>query len=300
MSQNASSSVNLFEGYKRFCYIFGQKYDRNPSRDITKLIYQADLEMTPGMFTSLWFVTTVLAGVAMMVVSSVIFILPQSPFKSETPAVYILIITLIGAGAAGIGFPFYLQNEIENKKRDIDKQIPYALAFMSILASSGATPLDIIRRVSREEYGQISNEFRKVLFRVDILGEDVVTAMNGLTQNTPSDLFRDICIDMTNIIYGGGGLKSYLETKSKELMAIRRQTYKEFVESLAVFGEGYLGGVVMMITLAVLGIVISGALGIQFGPFTPTELFNVLIYALIPIINIVFLQVLSVKYSTNP
>ena len=300
MSQNASSSVNLFESYKRFCYIFGQKYDRNPSRDITKLIYQADLEMTPGMFTSLWFVTTVLAGVAMMAVSSVIFVLPQSPFKSETPVVYILLITLIGAGAAAIGFPFYLQNEIENKKRDIDKQVPYALAFMSILASSGATPLDIIRRLSREDYGQISNEFRKVLFRVDILGEDVVTAMNGLVHNTPSDLFRDICLDMTNIIYGGGGLKSYLETKSRELMAIRRQTYKEFVESLAVFGEGYLGGVVMTITLAALGIVISGALGIQFGPFTPAEMFNVLIYALIPIINIVFLQVLSVKYSTNP
>jgi flagellar protein FlaJ len=300
MTQNPSSNVDLFETYKRFCYIFGQSFDRNPSRDITKLIYQADLEMTPGMFTSLWLVTTVLAGVLMMILSSIIFLLPQSPFKSATPAPYILLIALIGAGGAGIGFPFYLQNEIENKKRDIDKQIPYALAFMSILASSGATPLDIIRRVSREEYGQISNEFRKVLFRVDILGEDVVTAMNGLTQNTPSDLFRDICVDMTNIVYGGGGLKSYLETKSKELMAIRRQTYKEFVESLAIFGEGYLGGVVMMITLAVLGIVISGALGIQFGPFTPGDLFNVLIYALIPIINIVFLQVLSVKYSTTP
>ncbi len=300
MNQNALSTVNLLESYKRFCYIFGQKYDRNPSRDITKLIYQADLEMTPGMFTSLWFVTTALAGVAMLIVSSIIFILPESPVKSATPAVYILLMTLIGAGAAGIGFPFYLQNEIENKKRDIDKQIPYALAFMSILASSGATPLDIIRRISREEYGQISNEFRKVLFRVDILGEDVVTAMNGLTQNTPSDLFRDICVDMTNIIYGGGGLKSYLETKSKELMAIRRQTYKEFVESLAVFGEGYLGGVVMTITLAVLGIVISGALGIEFGPFKPADMFNVLVYVLIPVINIVFLQMLSVKYSTNP
>jgi flagellar protein FlaJ len=83
-------------------------------------------------------------------------------------------------------------------------------------------------------------------------------------------------------------------------MAIRRQTYKEFVESLAIFGEGYLGGVVMMITLAVLGIVISGALGIQFGPFTPMDLFNLLIYVLIPIINVVFLQVLAVKYSTTP
>jgi flagellar protein FlaJ len=242
----------------------------------------------------------VLSGLLLLALSSVIFFLPQSPFHNGSPYVYILLITLIGVGASAIGFPFYLQNEIENKKRDIDKQIPYALAFMSILASSGATPLEIIRRLSREDYGQISNEFRKVLFRVDILGEDVVTAMNGLVHNTPSDLFRDICVDLTNIIYGGGGLKSYLETKSKELMAIRRQTYKEFVESLAIFGEGYLGGVVMTLTLAILGIVISGALGIELGPFEPKDLFKYLIYLIIPLINIVFLQMLSVKYSTNP
>lgn len=300
MAQPELSFENLFETYKRFCYIFGQSFDKNPNRDITKLIYQADLEMTPGMFTSLWLVTSVLSGILMLIISSLILMLPASPLHMASPYVYILLITLIGVGASGIGFPFYLQNEIENKKRDIDKQIPYALAFMSILASSGATPLDIIRRLSREDYGQISNEFRKVLFRVDILGEDIVSAMNGLVHNTPSDLFRDICVDMTNIIYGGGGLKSYLETKSKELMAIRRQTYKEFVESLAIFGEGYLGGVVMTLTLAILGIVISGALGIELGPFEPKDLFKYLIYLIIPLINIVFLQMLSVKYSTNP
>jgi flagellar protein FlaJ len=83
-------------------------------------------------------------------------------------------------------------------------------------------------------------------------------------------------------------------------MAIRRQTYKEFVESLAVFGEGYLGGVVMTITLAVLGVVITGALGIQIGPFSAQDLFNYLVYLLIPLINIIFLQMLAVKYSTNP
>jgi flagellar protein FlaJ len=300
MAQNALSFDNFFEAYKRFCYIFGQSFDRNPSRDITKLIYQADLEMTPGMFTSLWLVTSVLCGIVMLVISTILFTIPKSPLHSEMPVPYIILLTLIGVAAAGIGFPFYLQNEIENKKRDIDKQIPYALAFMSILASSGATPLDIIRRLSREDYGQISNEFRKVLFRVDILGEDVVTAMNGLVHNTPSELFRDICIDLTNIIYGGGGLKSYLETKSKDLMAIRRQTYREFVDSLAIFGEGYLGGVVMTLTLTILGIVISGALGISLGPFEPKDLFNYLIYLIIPLINIVFLQMLAVKYSTTP
>jgi flagellar protein FlaJ len=300
MATPALSFEHLFEAYKRFCYIFGQSFDRNPNRDITKLIYQADLEMTPGMFTSLWLVTSLLSGIVMLILSSLILILPMSPLYMDAPFVYILLITLIGVGASAIGFPFYLQNEIENKKRDIDKQIPYALAFMSILASSGANPLEIIRKLSHEDYGQISNEFRKVLFRVDILGEDVVSAMTGLVHNTPSDLFRDICVDMTNIIYGGGGLKSYLETKSKELMTIRRQTYKEFVDSLAIFGEGYLGGIVMTLTLAILGIVISGALGIQLGPFEPKDLFKGLIYLGIPLINIVFLQMLSVKYSTNP
>ena len=293
------SGENLLEMYKRFCYTFGRSFDRSPNRDIAKMIYQADLEMTPGMFTSLWLVSTMLVAFLMTGIAAFIFLFPASPFRLPNPALYVLLFALIGAVGIAIGFPFYLQNQIENKKRDIDKQIPYALAFMSILASSGATPLDIIRRIAREDYGQISNEFRKVLFRVDILGEDVVTAMNGLVQNTPSDLFRDICIDVTNIIYGGGGLKSYLETKSKELMAIRRQTYREFVESLAVFGEGYLGGVVMTITLAVLGIVISGAIGIELGPFPPKDLFNYLVYLIIPLINVVFLQMLGVKYSTS-
>lgn len=300
MATQTDSFEHLFELYKRFCYIFGSSFDRNPNRDIIKLIYQADLEITPGMFTSLWIVSTILVGLLMVIIASIVFLLPQSPFAIDKPLPYILLFALIGAAAVALGFPFYLQNQIENKKRDIDTRIPYALAFMSILASSGATPLDIIRRIAREDYGQISNEFRKVLFRVDVLGEDVVTAMNGLVQNTPSDLFRDICIDITNIIYGGGGLKSYLETKSKELMAIRRQTYKEFVESLAVFAEGYLGGVVMTITLAVLGVVISGALGIQLISFSSSELFTFLVYLIIPLINIVFLQLLEVKYSTNP
>ena len=116
----------------------------------------------------------------MVIIAAILFLLPQSPFSIPDPAPFILLFALIGSAAIAIGFPFYLQNQIENKKRDIDTQIPYALAFMSILASSGATPLDIIRRISREDYGQISNEFRKVLFRVDVLGEDVVTAMNGL------------------------------------------------------------------------------------------------------------------------
>lgn len=299
MDYGPFSAGALLEYYKRFCYLFGEYFERNPSPEMERLCYQADVEMTPGLFSGFWLVSSALAGLAGLIAGIVVFMLPVSPFVSDSPALFVLLFMLIGGGVVAIGFPFYLTSQISNKKIDIERNLPYALAFMSILASSGTTPLDIVRRVVYEDYGFISTEFSKVLFRVDILGEDAVTAMNGLANNTPSEIFRDVCLDMTNIIYGGGGLDGYLGTKSKELMEIRRQTDKEFVESLGVFGEGYLGGVIMTLTLAVLGIVITGALGVEIGPFKPNDMWLGLIYLITPLVNIVFLQVLSVKYSAN-
>lgn len=294
------SGSHFFEGYKKFCYVFGRSLDLNPNPSVARTLYQVDAEMTPGMFVSIWVMSTILVTGLLLGISFVLFYFPFSPFSTEDPWLYIFLLTATGAVVSGGGFPFYLQNQISNKKMDIERKLPYALSFMSILSSSGATPLEIIRRVGREDYGHISNEFKKVLFRTDVLGEDAVTAMHSLVNNTPSEIFRDICIDITNIIYSGGGLKSYLEAKSKELMASRRQIYREFVDSLAVYAEGYLGGIIMIITLAVLGIVISGALGIDFGPLTPTQTFDVLIYVVTPVVNIIFLAMLGVKYSTTP
>lgn len=293
-------AFNALESYKKFCYTLGFYIDKSPNEAIARLIYQSDLELTPGLFISIWIVTTAISVALALVLSALIFLLPISPFAGPSGALYVVVLTLLAGVSAGGGFPFYLQNQITNKRMDIERQLPYAFAFMSILASSGTTPLEIIRRIACEDYGHVSKEFQKVVFRVDILGEDVVTSMNVLVANTPSKLFRDICIDLTNIIYSGGGMKDYLETKSKEMMAMRRLVYKEFVESLSVFGELYLGGIVMLIIFASLGVILSGALGIELGPFTPKEMFNYLIYLIVPLVNVVFLQVLGVKYSTNP
>ncbi len=57
----------------------------------------------------------------------------------------------------------------------------------------------------------------------------------------------------------------------------------------------------MLIIFAVLGIVISGALGIEVGPFhTWSIMFDYSVYLIIPLVNVIFLLALGVKYSTNP
>ena len=286
-------SYKYIERYKEACYQFGKYLDRKPRDNIAKMLYQADVEITPGMFFSLWMFTTLLCAFSMLIVSSIVFATSKSAF------LFVSVLTMVTFLILGIAFPFALHNKILNKKMDIERQLPYALAHMTILASAGSTPLDVIRRLALEDYGHISKEFRNVLYRTDVLGVDAVTAMNDQINNTPSEIFRSICIDLTNIIHAGGGLMGYLETKSKDLMNIRRQTYKEFVDSLAVYGEGYLGGIVMSTVLSVLAIVLCGSLGIELGDFKPKGLFLIFVYLLTPLINVIFLLLLEVKYSKS-
>ena len=283
--------MEFIERYKLFCYHFGRYIDETPRDSVAKMLYQADIEMTPGMFISLAGVTSVLAGGLMLFSSTILFL---------GDIRYIAILTLLTFGITLGGFPFVLYNRISAKKMDIEQELPYILGYMSVLASAGTSPIDVVRRISIEDYGHISKEFGKVIYRVDILGEDAVTAMDNLIQNTPSEMFRVICIDLANIIHSGSGFMDYLEIKSRDLMTMRRLIQKEFVDSLSVYGEGYLGGVVMSVVLAILGIVVSGALGIDLGIFEPRDLFNIFVYFVLPFANIIFLAMLSMKYSRSP
>ncbi|MBN2111324.1 MAG: type II secretion system F family protein [Methanosarcinaceae archaeon] len=281
------------EKYKMFCYMFGKYIDKRPQDDITKSLYQADILMTPGMFISLSLVTATLA-------SMVVFLLSLFLFRnSSSPLVYISTLTVLTFGLNVSGFPFILYNQISNKNMNVEHELPFALGYMSILASAGSSPMDVIRTVALEDYGDISIEFGKVMYRVDVLGEDGVTAMNHLVRNTSSESLRTVCIDIANSMQAGGGLRTYLEMKSKELMQMRWKLQKEFVDSLSVYGEGYLSGVVMSIVLVVLMIVVTSALGIDLGAFTARQLFNLFVYFILPFINIVFLILLWMKYSRS-
>src|SRR5271157_914631 len=283
--------MDIYNDYKNLCYtILGRYLDEQPIAEISRMLYQADMEITVGMFISIAILTSLIAVVPMLIFSLIIF-----GVSLYTYLLVILVFIVVGAM-----FPFVLYNKISNKKIGIEKEIPFALAYMSILTSAGSTPLDMLRRMAVENYGDISSEFRKVVYRIDVLGDDEVSAMNDLANNTPSEIFRSIVVDIANIMYSGSGLKDYLESKSKDLLNIKRQTQREFVDSLSMYGEMYMGGILMMMIMTVIGIVLMGALNLNIGPFPPSEMFIIFVYLLIPLINIIFYLMLEMKYSRSP
>ncbi len=292
-ASGGKKTASLAERYKAFCFSFGLHFDKNQRDDLARSLYQADLEMTPGMFISLAVVTSLLASFLMFFISIIIF------YGSENSLVYVLPLSFLTFILSLGGFPFTLYNKVSNKNMNIDHEIPFALSYMSILASGGSSPVELIRRVSEEDYGDVSKEFSKVMFRIDVLGEDGNSAMSHLIRNTSSELLRTICIDLANAMQAGGGLRTYLEMKSKELMEMRRETQRVFVDSLSVYGEGYLSGIVMSVVLVVLMIVICSALGIDLKFMTPHQMFNFFVYFALPFMNILFILLLWMKYSRN-
>lgn len=292
-SAKSKAKSNLFEKYKNFCFRFGIYFDKNPQPDLAKSLYQADVEITPGMFISLTIVTSLLVSTLMLLFCTVMF------YGMPNDLVYIFSLTFLTFGLSLGGFPFSLYNKVSNKNMNIQYEIPFALSYMSVLASGDAEPLEIIRRVATEDYGDISKEFSKVIFRIDILGEDANSALSHLIQNTSSEQLRAVCIDMSNAMQAGGGLQTYLEMKTKELMDMRREAQKLFIDSLSIFGEGYLSGIVMSVVLVVLMIVICSALGLDLKIMTPHQLFNFFIYFALPFINLMFLLMLWMKYSRS-
>jgi flagellar protein FlaJ len=190
------------------------------------------------------------------------------------------------------------QNRIASKKVKIDNSLPFVLAYMATLSSAGMNPVEVIKHVGLKDFGPTSTEFRKIVYRFDVLGQDIIAAINYIALNTPSQQLHDMLIGISNIIISGGSMKAYCEQESKNLFDQRKNKLKQFIDSLAAYSEGYLGGVTVSVIMGLVAIILLGTLGIQLIPnFGTQDLMLVFVFFAIPFINIVFLGLLELKFS---
>jgi len=301
MNINLNKSYKLLQRrivlkYMNIAYTFGAYLDRMTFKNLSKSLHQADVEMTPGMFLSVCFLTGGILGILAFALSNLAFI-----FFMNTPLAMPLsvMIGMVSFGAVFGGFYFSVLNKISSKKLDIERELPFALSYMSIMSSAGSPPLKVLSALSIQGYGSISTELQKMGYRVYFLGEDAVTAMNNLGNNTPSNNFRDICVELGSIIHTGTGMMEFLGEKSKDLIETRRLILKEFIDQLSLFSQIYLM-ITMANIFAVIAIPMMGIFNIKVGFLDANAVFMLFTYILLPLANILFLAVLTVKYSSMP
>lgn len=270
-----------------------QKTNENLSIKLKK----ADLSFTPELYHAVILFTLLLVVPPSLLLFYFIF---NVIIQSSQWILYTLALTAITAIFAGTYFPFVVQSKISNRKQQINKELPFALSELSILASTGLTPIKIFRQIAqREEQSTLTNEFKKIVYKTDIEGKDLITALSESAKESPSDEYREALWDIANMIHQGGDLDVYLRDKADTSMQLKRDIQKEFIEKLGTYSEMYISLVLVGILFIGIAAFIMDAMGATMAGLSSESLLLALTYGLIPLAVIAINIIVSMSYSKS-
>jgi len=171
------------------------------------------------------------------------------------------------------------------RKGKIDGHLPYAICWMSFMATTGVIPYQIFRKLAETEefFGEISQEAKLVVKDVELLGFDFISALRNLASATPSTNLRTFVQGaMTNAL-SGGEMGTYFVSKAREAMEENRKKFTEFIETLGLISEVYIIG---LVAAPILVIVMFAAM-MMLGGASPMILMAI-IYGYIPLGSMMF------------
>lgn len=204
--------------------------------------------------------------------------------------IYFILITLILSFIIFLLGYFYPDAKISEKKKNIMNNLPFATIYMATLSSSGMSPDRIFKILSHfKEFGEISNEAAKIARDVEMLGMDVVTALEKAADRTPSSQFRELLWGIRSTITTGGDLNRYLIEKSRSYMADYRRFLDKFVDQLSLLMEVYITAVIVG---SIFFIIMGTILGLMGGG-EPLLLVRLIVYLGIPMLSIMFMILIA-------
>lgn len=178
------------------------------------------------------------------------------PFSAvPTPIMYIFFVGIIPVGVF-LFLYFYPKLTASGRKSKIDNDLPYAITYMQALSST-ITLYEIFKSVYEAEdlYGEVSKECGLIVRDVELLGQDLITAIENAKDVTPSEKFRELLNDLLLVHRSGGDLTVFFSAKSqsyRELSKNEMESLLEFLEMIAeVYVTAFVAGPIAMIIMVV-------------------------------------------------
>ena len=297
--QSKDIGKKIKESYKSFANkLIGNHLFKNTRFDRLKLkLKQADLTITPGMYMSLIILTGTLITLTSIPVYYYLF---KEILSFSSWPLYTIALIAVTGGVAFAYFPFVVSSKISKRKSLIDRHLPFVLSELSILASSGLTPIKIFRNISqRREESPINSEFKKIIYKIDIEGNDIITALSSTAKETPSNSFRETLWDIGNMIHQGGDLDIYLREKADSSMQLKRDVQKEFIDTIATYSELYIS--LVLVGILFIGIIafLMDTMRSDMAGISADSMLLLLAYGLIPVTVIAVNVIVSMTYSKS-
>lgn len=205
-------------------------------------LQRAHIRVRPEVYLATAYLTASIAAIAGAALLGMFLILAYaSGIEGLTGLVAVAaVLPIVAAGGVYLTAHLAPDMKARQRARDIDAKLPYALNYIATMASAGSTPEHIFTSLSKQRiYGEVANEAAIISRDLNVLGVDLVNALNKGIDRSPSQYWEDVLQGAITVLTSGGHLRDYFNSKSEQYMAANRQDQKQFLESLGVLAESF-------------------------------------------------------------
>ena len=201
------------------------------------ILEKARIKIYPQTYVSLMFFTAVLTIPVSII--SLVFLL----VFGFMPIIFL------------IPFPFYIMvgfliipmSKASDRAAGLEREMPFAAAYVSVMASGGIAPYTSFKRLADVELmPAMRGEAREIIKDVEIFGRDPLSALEQAARKNPLDVFRDFLSGYASTVIIGGDIGHFLERKAEEIFKTRALRVKAAAERLGMLLETFIIVMVMM------------------------------------------------------
>lgn len=129
----------------------------------------------------------------------------------------------------------------------LEREMPFASAYITVMASGGISPYTSMRRLSHVELMPgMQREAREIMRDVEIFGIDPLSALEHASETHPLDIYRDFISGYASTVITGGDITHFLEQKTHDIFKARSMRMKAAAERLGMLLESFIIVVVLM------------------------------------------------------
>ena len=146
-----------------------------------------------------------------------------------------------------IGFLLIPMSRAGERASNLEREMPFAAAYISVMASGGIAPYTSFKRLAQVELmPAMKVEAREIIKDVEIFGIDPLTAIQNAAKKNPLDIFKDFLSGYSSTVIIGGDIGHFLERKAEEIFNARALRVRAAAERLGMLLETFIIVNVMM------------------------------------------------------
>jgi pilus assembly protein TadC len=198
-------------------------------------------------------------------------------------------------GVAVFSLIYFLPSVLAmTRRRKMDLELPYVASHLSILAAAGIPPTRMFKLLEDSKTTpEVASDSNEIVRDVEILGKDIMTALETERERSPSRVFADILEGLVATIRSGGDMKNYLLDATHTIMDLRRIAAKQLIESLGVFAETYISLMIVFPLLIIVMFSVMALIGGGLGGVSVTMMMSLVTYGIIPVCGMAVIVMLD-------